>query len=516
MSKTTIKRALISVSNKEGLAELAKQLNNAGVEIVSTGATAKLISELNIPVTKVSDVTNFTEILDGRVKTLHPLIHAGILADTRKPEHKKSLDDLQIKPFDLVVVNLYPFGDTVSSGADFDQCIEQIDIGGTALIRAAAKNFENVAVIVSPNEYSELISNLKQGISRDLRIKWSAAAFAHTATYDTLIARWMSRKTTPEQDSPAWVGASFTRSEILRYGENPHQSAALYRGISSEKGIAHAKQLAGKEMSYNNYVDADNARAAVFDHVEPCVAIIKHANPCGVAIGKDLATAYQKALEADRVSAYGGVVATNRKVDKQTALLINEVFTEVIVAPAFDEDALEVLKSKPNLRILQLAGPHMGHRVEWRTISGGVLMQTVDDVEAKGDDPDEWKLVSGTKPSNEVLADLEFAWRCVRAPKSNAIVLAKNGGMVGVGMGQVNRVDAAQLAVNRAGIERAKSSVAASDAYFPFADALEILINAGISAVVHPGGSKNDAEVIAVAQKAGITMYLTGVRHFSH
>lgn len=294
MSKTTIKRALISVSNKEGLAELAKELNNAGVEIVSTGATAKLISELNIPVTKVSDVTNFTEILDGRVKTLHPLIHAGILADTRKSEHKKSLDDLQIKPFDLVVVNLYPFGDTVSSGADFDQCIEQIDIGGTALIRAAAKNFENVAVIVSPNEYSELISNLKQGISRDLRIKWSAAAFAHTATYDTLIARWMSRKTTPEQDSPTWVGASFTRSEILRYGENPHQSAALYRGISSEKGIAHAKQLAGKEMSYNNYVDADSARAAVFDHVEPCVVIIKHANPCGIAIGKDIATAYQK------------------------------------------------------------------------------------------------------------------------------------------------------------------------------------------------------------------------------
>jgi phosphoribosylaminoimidazolecarboxamide formyltransferase/IMP cyclohydrolase len=493
MSKTTIKRALISVSNKEGLAELAKELNNAGVEIVSTGATAKLISELNIPVTKVSEVTNFAEILDGRVKTLHPLIHAGILADTRNPEHKKSLEDLQVKPFDLVVVNLYPFGDTVSSGADFDQCMEQIDIGGT-----------------------ELISNLKQGVSRELRIKWSAAAFAHTATYDTLIARWMSRKTTPEQDSPAWVGASFTRSEILRYGENPHQSAALYRGISSEKGIAHAKQLAGKEMSYNNYVDADNARAAVFDHVEPCVVIIKHANPCGIAIGKDIATAYKKALEADKVSAYGGVVATNRKVDKQSALLISEVFTEVIVAPSYDDDALEVLKVKPNLRILQLAGPHMGHRVEWRTISGGVLMQTVDDVEAKGDDPDEWKLVSGTKPSEEVLADLEFAWRCVRAPKSNAIVLAKNGGMVGVGMGQVNRVDAAQLAVNRAGTEKAKSSVAASDAYFPFADALEILINAGISAVVHPGGSKNDAEVIAVAQKAGITMYLTGVRHFSH
>ncbi|MFM1986308.1 MAG: bifunctional phosphoribosylaminoimidazolecarboxamide formyltransferase/IMP cyclohydrolase [Actinomycetota bacterium] len=516
MSKTIIRRALISVSNKEGLAQLAKELNNAGVEIVSTGATAKLISDLNIPVVQVSEVTNFTEILDGRVKTLHPLIHAGILADVRNVDHKKTIDDLKVKPFDLVVVNLYPFTDTVASGAEFDQCIEQIDIGGVALIRAAAKNFENVSVIVSPNDYPELIKNLKQGISRELRLNWSAVAFSHTATYDTLIARWMSRKITPEQDSPSWVGASFTRAEVLRYGENPHQSAALYRGISSEKGIAHAKQLSGKEMSYNNYVDADHARAAVFDHVEPCVAIIKHANPCGIAIDKNLASAFAKALAADKVSAYGGVIATNRKVDKQTAMLINEIFTEVIVAPSFDEDALQILKTKPNLRILQLAGPHMGHRVEWRTITGGVLMQTVDDVEADGDDPGQWKLVAGKEPSDEVISDLEFAWRCVRAPKSNAIVLAKDGGVIGIGMGQVNRVDAAQLAVNRAGLERSKASVAASDAYFPFPDALEVLIKAGVQAVVHPGGSKNDDEVIAVAKKSGITMYLTGVRHFSH
>jgi len=516
MANLKVSRALISVSNKEGLAELATSLNKAGVEIVSTGSTADEISKLNIAVTRVSEVTNFAEILDGRVKTLHPAIHAGILADLTNSEHKKTLHDLNIKPFDLVVVNLYPFLETVATGASLEDCIEQIDIGGPALIRAAAKNFENVSVVVSPSEYQNLIKLLSGGISREQRMNWSSMAFSHTATYDTLIARWMSRKVTPEQDSPAWVGASFTRTQVLRYGENPHQSAALYSGISSEKGIAHAKQLAGKEMSYNNYVDADSARKAVFDHVEPCVAIIKHANPCGIAIGKNLETAYQKAFATDKVSAFGGVVATNRKINKATAELINEVFTEVVVAPAFDEDALNILKEKPSLRILQLAGPHMGHRVEWRTISGGVLMQTADDVESMGDDPDEWRLVAGNKPDEKVLADLEFAWRSVRAPKSNAIVLAKNGAMVGVGMGQVNRVDAARLAITRAGLDRAKSSVAASDAYFPFIDALEELVNAGITAVVHPGGSKNDDEVIALAKKAGIVMYLTGVRHFSH
>jgi phosphoribosylaminoimidazolecarboxamide formyltransferase/IMP cyclohydrolase len=516
MTPKHIKRALISVSNKDGLIELAKALNNSGVEIVSTGSTAESIAQAQIPVTKVSQVTNFEEILDGRVKTLHPNIHAGILADLRNTKHDEEISKLAIKPFDLVVVNLYPFTDTVSSGADFEECVEQIDIGGPTLIRAAAKNFENVVVLVSPNQYPELINSLNSGITRESRMQLSAAAFAHTATYDTLIARWFSRKVTPEQDSPNWVGASFKRAEVLRYGENPHQTAALYSGISSEKGIAQAKLLAGKEMSYNNYVDADSARKAVFDHVQPCVAIIKHANPCGVAIGNDLVTAFKKALATDPVSAFGGVIATNRKIDKQTAEQINEVFTEVIVAPAFDEDALQILKSKPNLRILQLAGPHMGHRVEWRTISGGVLMQTVDDVETDGDDPAHWKLVSGEMPNDEILADLEFAWRCVRAPKSNAIVLAKNVGMVGVGMGQVNRVDAARLAVTRAGVERTKNSVAASDAFFPFPDALQVLINAGVTAVVHPGGSKNDKDVIALAKTSGITMFLTGVRHFSH
>ncbi len=516
MSRQKITRALVSVSNKQGLQELVVALHNAGVEIISTGSTAEEISKFKIPVTLVSNVTNFAEILDGRVKTLHPAIHAGILADLRKDNHKNSLKDLNIKPFDLVVVNLYPFNETVSSGANFEDCIEQIDIGGPTLVRAAAKNFENVSVIVSPENYPDLISSLTDGITRDQKLKWAAQAFSHTATYENLIARWFSKKTTPEQDSPDWVGASFTRSQVLRYGENPHQSAALYRGISSEKGIAQAKQLSGKEMSYNNYVDADSARNAVFDHVEPCVAIIKHANPCGIAISQDLATAYKKAFETDKVSAFGGVVATNRKVDKSTAELINVVFTEVIVAPNYDDDALAILKSKPNLRILQLSGPHMGHRVEWRVISGGVLMQSVDDVEVAGDDPDSWKLVAGEKANAEMLSDLEFAWRSVRAPKSNAIVLAKNGATMGIGMGQVNRVDAAHLAVKRAGIERAKLSVAASDAFFPFVDAFQVLIEAGVVGVVQPGGSKNDDEIIELAKKTGVTMYLTGVRHFSH
>ena len=515
MSSKKITRALISVSNKDGLEDLAKILHSKNIEIVSTGKTADFISQLNIPVIKVSEVTKSEEILSGRVKTLHPNIHGAILVDQNNTQHNHELQKLGVKPFDLVIVNLYPFLDTVSSGANFEECIEQIDIGGVALIRAAAKNFEHVSVVVSPNEYKNLISQLDSGISREQRMQWSAEAFSHTATYDTLIARWFSRKVTDEKDAPKWVGASFKRTQVLRYGENPHQTAALYSGISSEKGIAQAKQLAGKEMSYNNFIDADAARNAAFDHVEPCAVIIKHANPCGIAIADDLSLAFEKALSTDPISAFGGVIGTNRKVDKKTATLINDVFTEVIVAPAFDEDALEILKQKSNLRILQISGPHMGKRVEWRTVSGGVLMQTVDDVESYGDDPDEWKLVSGTKVSDNTLKDLEFAWRSVRAPKSNAIVLAKDGAMVGVGMGQVNRVSAAKLAVEGAK-ERSKNSVAASDAFFPFADAVEVLINAGVNAIVHPGGSKNDQEVIALANKAGITMYLTGVRHFSH
>ncbi len=469
--------------------------------------------QANLPVTKVSDVTNFEEILDGRVKTLHPAIHAGILADATKPEHRQQIAALKIAEFNLVVVNLYPFSETVNTGASFEEIIEQIDIGGPALIRSAAKNFKNVVVLVAVEQYQNYVNKVNKEISIDERKEFAAAAFAHTATYDSVIARWFSRQSSA--DAPNWVGATYTKKQTLRYGENPHQTAALYVGATSEPGVAKAKVIQGKEMSYNNYVDSDAARRAAFDHPEPCVAIIKHANPCGIAIATDLATAFNKALKTDEVSAFGGVVASNRFIDEAAAAQISEIFFEVIVAPGFDEAALKVLSKKENLRLLQVAGPHPGHRVEWRTISGGVLMQSVDNVSVYHDEPENWQLVAGPALGSDDLADLEFAFRAVRAPKSNAILLAKNTAAVGIGMGQVNRVDAARLAVSRAG-ERARGAVCASDAFFPFLDAFEVLVEAGVKAVVHPGGSKNDDEVIARAQQAGISMYTTGMRHFSH
>ena len=504
---------MISVSDKTGLIELAKALIDNNYQIISTGSTAEELTKSNIAVTKVSEVTNFPEILDGRVKTLHPAIHAGLLADVTNPDHKKTLDELGIAPFDVVVVNLYPFSESVNAGASFEECIEQIDIGGPALIRASAKNFKNVLVIVSPNQYQEIITLLDQEISQEKRKELAAAAYAHTATYDSIVARWFSRQNS--QAAPNWVGASYTRKQTLRYGENPHQTAALYVGETSEPGVAKAKVIQGKEMSYNNYVDADAARRAAFDHPEPCVAIIKHANPCGIAIADELAAAFNKALKTDEVSAFGGVVASNRFIDEAAARQISEIFFEVVVAPGFDEAALAILKSKENLRLLQVAGPHPGHRVEWRTISGGVLMQSVDNVSVYHDEPENWNLVAGEALPAADLADLEFAFRAVRAPKSNAILLAKETAAVGIGMGQVNRVDAARLAVSRAG-SRAKGAVCASDAFFPFVDAFEVLVEAGVKAVVHPGGSKNDDAVIKLAQSAGITMYTTGMRHFSH
>jgi phosphoribosylaminoimidazolecarboxamide formyltransferase/IMP cyclohydrolase len=469
--------------------------------------------QANLPVTKVSDVTNFEEILDGRVKTLHPAIHAGILADATKPEHRQQIAALKIAEFNLVVVNLYPFSETVNTGASFEEIIEQIDIGGPALIRSAAKNFKNVVVLVAVEQYQNYVNKVNKEISLDERKEFAAAAFAHTATYDSVIARWFSRQSSA--DAPNWVGATYTKKQTLRYGENPHQTAALYVGATSEPGVAKAKVIQGKEMSYNNYVDSDAARRAAFDHPEPCVAIIKHANPCGIAIASDLANAFSKALKTDEVSAFGGVVASNRFIDEAAAAQMSEIFFEVIVAPGFDEAALKVLSKKENLRLLQVAGPHPGHRVEWRTISGGVLMQSVDNVSVYHDEPENWQLVAGPALGSDDLADLEFAFRAVRAPKSNAILLAKNTAAVGIGMGQVNRVDAARLAVSRAG-ERARGAVCASDAFFPFLDAFEVLVAAGVKAVVHPGGSKNDDEVIARAQQAGISMYTTGMRHFSH
>ena len=512
-----IKRALISVYDKSGIVELARALTRGGVEIISTGSTAATIEAAGVAVTPVTAVTNFPECLDGRVKTLHPGIHAGLLADVRNPDHAAQLEELEIKAFDLVVVNLYPFTETVASGATNDECVEQIDIGGPAMIRASAKNYANVAVVVSPNSYSEVLTAIAEGgTTLAQRALLSAQAFSHTATYDIAVATWMSTVASPEESEfPRWRGTAWTRSEVLRYGENPHQGAASYIGIGHESGVANAQQLHGKPMSYNNFIDSDAARRAAFDFSEPAVAIIKHANPCGIAVGLDIEQAYRKAHATDPVSAFGGVVAANRLVTKEMAESLLDVFTEVIIAPQFDDDALNLLKEKANLRILVAPGPLPGHRVDARAISGGLLVQSVDTVHDIGDNPANWNLVCGDAVSAATMADLEFAWRACRSVKSNAILLAKDLGAVGIGMGQVNRVDSAHLAVSRAG-DRAREAVVASDAFFPFADGLQVLLQAGVSAVVQPGGSVRDSEVIDVAQEAGITMYFTGTRHFFH
>ncbi len=515
MTRIPIRRALVGVYDKTGLEGLAVGLIEAGVEIVSTGGTARQLQELGLPVTPVEAVTGFPEALDGRVKTLHPGIHAGILADRRLPEHVAALDDLGLEAFDLVVVNLYPFRATVMSGASPDECVEQIDIGGPAMVRAAAKNHACVAVIVEPGRYDEVLTAVSAGgFTLSERQLLAAEAFRHTATYDIAVASWMGNVLAPDESGfPSWAAGSWERAEVLRYGENPDQRAALYRHW--RPGLAHAQQLHGKDMSYNNYVDCDAALRAAFDHREPCVAIIKHANPCGIATGADLAEAHRKAHACDPVSAYGGVIAVNGEVDVALAEQVAEIFTEVVVAPGFTDDACAVLSRKKNVRLLRLPTDSAPDQVETRAISGGLLMQTVDRLAAPGDDPATWTLASGAVACDQVLADLSFAWRAVRSVKSNAILLAADRASVGIGMGQVNRVDSARLAVARAG-DRAMDSVAASDAFFPFPDGLQVLIEAGVRAVVQPGGSVHDPDVIAAATAAGITMYLTGTRHFLH
>ncbi len=516
-TRRPVRRALVSVYDKSGLEDLARGLAAAGVEIVSTGSTASTIAAAGVPVTAVGDVTGFPECLDGRVKTLHPHVHGGLLADLRKETHRTQLADLGIAPFELVVVNLYPFEQTVASGAGIDDCVEQIDIGGPAMVRASAKNYANVAIVTSPVRYAEVLAAVEGGgFTLEQRAALAAEAFSHTATYDIAVASWLGSEVVPaESGFPQWVGAAWRLGEVLRYGENPHQSAAVYRSAHHNPALAGARQYQGKEMSYNNYVDADAARRAAFDHSEPAVAIIKHANPCGVAVGSDIADAYARAFATDPVSAFGGVVAANREVTREMAEAMADVFTEVVVAPAYAPGALEVFAAKKNLRVLEVEGLPAQRRPEVRTISGGVLVQAVDTVSAEGDDPSTWTLVSGDPADAATMRDLQFAWRACRSVKSNAILLAKDGAAVGVGMGQVNRVDSARLSVDRAG-DRAAGSVAASDAFFPFADGLEVLLAAGVRAVVQPGGSVRDEEVIAAARAAGVTMYLTGTRHFFH
>ena len=541
MTRVPVRRALVSVSDKSGLAELGRALAGAGVEVVSTGSTAAELRDAGVDVVAVSDVTGHPEVLDGRVKTLHPAVHAGLLADRRRPEHVAQLDDLGIAPFDLLVVNLYPFAATVASGAGADAVVEQIDVGGPAMVRAAAKNHASVAVVVDPGAYPAVLEALDAGgFDDDARRTLAAAAFAHTAAYDAGVAAWFAAGPAPSDASegasdvsegissyasgveqtaaagfPVTSARVLRRTSVLRYGENPHQGAALYVDDTAEPGLAQARQLHGKAMSYNNYVDTDAARRAASDHDGPCVAVVKHANPCGIAVAGDVAAAHAAAHACDPVSAFGGVIAVNAPVTRAMAEQVAQVFTEVVVAPSFDADALEVLTAKASLRLLECPLPSRAPGLESRAVSGGALLQDVDRLDAPGDAPGAWRLATGEPVADDVLADLAFAWRAVRAVRSNAVLLARGGATVGIGMGQVNRVDSSHLAVRRAG-ERAAGAVAASDAFFPFPDGLEVLCRAGVTAVVQPGGSVRDEEVVAAAARAGVALYLTGVRHFAH
>ena len=572
--RVPVRRALISVYDKTGLVPLARALADAGVEIVSTGSTAATIAAAGLAVTPVEEVTGFPECLEGRVKTLHPAVHAGILADRRKPDHLDQLATLGVTPIDLVVVNLYPFTDTVASGAPFDACVEQIDIGGPTMVRAAAKNHPAVAVVTSPGRYEDVAAAVREGgFTLSGRRRLAAEAFAHTAAYDAAVSTWLAAQVEADgavntadaadgTDSgaalPAYVGVGYERLASLRYGENPHQRAAVYRTAGASGGVAGARQLHGKAMSYNNYTDTDAAVRAAYDHGQAVtVAVVKHANPCGIAVSAagDVAEAHRKAHACDPVSAYGGVIATNTFVTAEMARQIKPIFTEVVAAPAFDDEAVEILSTKKNLRLLLVEAPQR-EGYEIKQVTGGAVIQERDVLDAAGDDPSTWTLAAGPAADDALLADLAFAWRSVRAVRSNAVLLAHDGATVGVGMGQVNRVDSCKLAVERANTlgarstgdaaldgsqqekgavggadaaevlgdssgdaavpQRARGAVAASDAFFPFADGLQVLIDAGVRAVVQPGGSIRDQEVIDAAQAAGVTMYLTGTRHFSH
>ena len=534
-----IRRALISVYDKTGLDELARGLADEGVEIVSSGGSAAHLREIGVPVTAVEEVTGFPECLDGRVKTLHPAIHAGILADRTRADHSAQLEDLGVAGFDLVVVNLYPFAETVASDADRAAIIEKIDIGGPSMVRGAAKNHASVAVVVDPSSYPQVLDAVRGGgLDLATRVQLATRAFAHTAAYDVAVSTWMAEQGTVgaapdaslesgtaggDRPAPAFAAdraAAWELAETLRYGENPHQAAALYRepqaGERVAPGVASAVQLHGKAMSYNNYVDADAAWRAAHDHGDqPTVAVVKHANPCGIAVGPDIATAHERAHACDPVSAFGGIIAANREVTEEMASTVAGIFTEVVIAPSFAPAAVELLTAKKNIRLLTAVAPQR-QGLELRPISGGLLVQQRDVLDAPGDAAPAWEHVSGEPADEATLADLQFAWRAVRATKSNAILLAKDGASVGIGMGQVNRVDSCHLAVSRAGQERARGAVAASDAFFPFADGLQVLLDAGVRAVVQPGGSMRDEEVVTAAREAGVTMYLTGTRHFAH
>jgi phosphoribosylaminoimidazolecarboxamide formyltransferase / IMP cyclohydrolase len=518
MTVREVRRALIAVYDKTGVAELARDLTDLGVTIVSSGGTAAALRDAGVRVTPVEDVTGFPEMLDGRVKTLHPRIHAGLLADRRRPEHVRELSEQRIEPFDLVVVNLYPFRETVASGADPDEVIEKIDIGGPAIVRAAAKNHASVAVVVDPSSYGDLLAEIRDhgGVSAATRERLAAAAFAHTAAYDAAVAGWFAAGV-GDGALPGFVGLALEKVTDLRYGENPHQRGALYRdavgvgGDGSSGVLGGARVLHGKDMSFNNWLDAEAAAslAAVLP-AEACV-IVKHNNPCGVAVAGAQDEAYRRAFECDTVSAFGGIVAFGSPCTRAAAEAMREVFTEVVIAAGFDAGALAVLGERPNLRVVEAPGLAPGG-LDVRAIPGGALVQDRDVVTERRED---FQVVSSREPTDDEWRDLLLAWTIAWRVKSNTIVLVRDGATVGIGAGQMSRVDASWLAARKAG-DRAKGASLASDAFFPFPDALEVAADAGASAAIHPGGSKGDEAVLAAAEQRGIAVVLTGRRHFRH
>ncbi len=516
------RRALVSVSDKQGVADFARRLYDLGFEVISTGGTARVLSEAGVKVVPVSEVTGAPEILGGRVKTLHPKIHGGILADLEDPDHVTQLVEQDIGPIDLVCINLYPFEETVAGGASEREAIEQIDIGGPAMLRAAAKNFKSVTVVPSPEFYEEILADLEtEGqVPEETRRRLALAAFRRTAAYDAAISGWLGERV--EAGGPSAQGGTFPerrtihyeRASELRYGENPHQVAAYYAEEGKEHLLSGVEKLQGREISFNNLYDLDAARTLLADLTDldaPAAAVIvKHANPCGAALGGSLADAYHKALASDPQSAYGGIVALSGEVDEELAAEISRVFTEILVAPGFTEEAREIFSAKPNVRVLS-AGPLGRSALSSKHLTGGVLLQTSDAIE----DDSEYRVVTEARPSSRQMGDLLFAWRVARMVKSNAIVLVKDGATVGVGAGQMSRVDSSEIAVKKAG-ERAGGSVAASDAFFPFADGVEALARPGIEAVIQPGGSVRDDEVVEAANRHGLAMVFTGRRHFLH
>jgi phosphoribosylaminoimidazolecarboxamide formyltransferase/IMP cyclohydrolase len=515
------RRALVSVSDKRGVEDFARRLSGMGFEIISTGGTARALSEAGVRVVPVSEVTGAPEILGGRVKTLHPKIHGGILANLEDPGHVEQLVEQDIGPIDLVCINLYPFEDTVAGGATEKEAIEQIDIGGPAMLRAAAKNFRSVTVVPSPAFYEEVLNALEgEGqVPVETRRRLALAAFRRTADYDASISGWLGRLV-DEGIEPLEGGAfperrtvRYERVSGLRYGENPHQAAAYYAESGEEHLLSGVEKLQGREISFNNLYDLDAARTLLADLTAlgpPAAVIVKHANPCGAAVGESLADAYRKALASDPQSAFGGIVALGGEVDGELATEISRVFTEILVAPGFTEEAREVLSAKPNVRVL-VAGPLVQPLLTAKQVTGGILLQDTDTLE----DDSGYKVVTEEHPSLQQMGDLLFAWRVARVVKSNAIVLARDGATVGVGAGQMSRVDSSEIAVKKAG-EKAQGSAAASDAFFPFADGVEALAGAGIKAVIQPGGSVRDDEVIEAANRLGLAMVFTGRRHFLH